>query len=422
MPSVKINNTTVGKIQKPEPGARAYYWDTELKGFGIAATSSGLSYIVQRRIGGRGTKAVRHVVGKHPEISAVEARTKAAIALSSIRVGTDLNAEKEANIKRDEANAMTLAQLFKDYSAKRELRPRTKQTYEDALRLCIPDWCSKPITTITRDMVETRLSEIAGTPGPRGDRKAQAAQCFTLLRALFRFAADRYEVDGVPLIQSLPTRNVARGKSWSKIPARDNIITEVSLPGWYQATSEASPVFQDYIQLLMFSGMRRTEAIKLKWTDIDRKAKVITVRPENSKSGRKRQIPITPLLQEVIERRHACRKQVNPFVFEGSKPGTHMVEPKRAVAAVCKKAGIQFCLHDLRRTYIAHATRLISYPAVKALAGHSTESSNDVTLKHYARLDLESLRQEAEKVAAWFAEKCAEKKEEATTTTEQTGS
>jgi hypothetical protein len=56
------------------------YWDDKLRGFGIRATPGALRYVVQRRING---KTVRHIVGRHGEITPTEAKTKAAAALGA---------------------------------------------------------------------------------------------------------------------------------------------------------------------------------------------------------------------------------------------------------------------------------------------------------------------------------------------------
>ncbi len=91
MPVIKINNTNLSKIELPTSGERVFYWDGELKGFGVKALTTGLFYVVQRRIAGRESKLIKHVIGKHGEIGAPEARNIAAQALADLRKGTDLN-------------------------------------------------------------------------------------------------------------------------------------------------------------------------------------------------------------------------------------------------------------------------------------------------------------------------------------------
>lgn len=401
----KLTALAVQSIPLPKEG-RKIHWDSQLPCFGVKATATGKSYIVCARVGGgRKSRKVTYSIGKCTELSIHEARLKAQKALADLRHGIDLNTAKMAKAQRDKAHSVTLAHLFEDYISKRNLRPRTLRTYQDVIKLYIPDWQAKSVTAISKDMIEKRLQTISNEPGTRGNRKAQAAQCYTLLRALFRFAAERYEVDGKPVIENIPTSNVARGKAWSKPQVRDAIIHENDLQDWYKSVMKVSnPVLSDYILWLAFSGMRRTEAMTLRWQDVDTKTKKVIVRAEIAKTGKKREIPLTSMLISILARRHDARTLTNHYIFPGFNPGKPLVEPRRAIDAVRKESGISWSLHDLRRSYASHGARLIPYPVLKELIGHST-GSNDITQKHYLRLDLESLRPEAQKICNWLKEK-----------------
>lgn len=403
---VKLTPSGVKDIPLPEAGKKIY-WCCELIGFGVRAVPSGKSYVVRTRVGGgRQGRDVIYSIGRCNEISLSVARTKAMDALARLRSGTDLIKEKRLKEEQEKAESLTLRELFDEYINKKELRPRTKQTYEDALRLCVPDWYNKTVISITRDMIENRLQTITDEPGVRGNRKAQAMQCFTILRALFRFAEDSYKVDGKPIIQANPTKNIARGKSWSKVQSRDNIIHQDDLVKWWKATEKLEdPVLRDFFQFLLFSGARRSETLQLKWDYIDTRDGVLTIPPEIAKSGKKRLIPLTDALLAILKRRHAKRVVGNDYIFPGAIPLQHLVEPRNAINFVRKEAKVMWSLHDLRRTYATYAASLIPYSALKTLLGHATGS--DVTATHYVHLDVKSLKLEAQKVADWLKEKCS---------------
>jgi hypothetical protein len=62
----KITKRTVEAVEKPPEGKRAYLWDEVVKGFGLMVTDKGKgSYIVQYRIGGRGSPTRRVTIGTH---------------------------------------------------------------------------------------------------------------------------------------------------------------------------------------------------------------------------------------------------------------------------------------------------------------------------------------------------------------------
>lgn len=406
----KLTALTVQSMPLPKEG-RKIYWDSQLPCFGVKATPTSKTYIVCARVGGgRESKKITYTVGKCTELSLHEAKLKAQKALADLRLGIDLNTEKAAKTQRDKATSITLNELFEDYISKRTLRPGTLQLYQTLIRLYLSDWQGKSIMTISKSMIEKRLQTLANEPGTRGNRTAQAAQCYRLLRALFAFAAERYEIDGKPVIEVSPTKNIANGKAWNRPQVRDGIIHEEDLKSWYESVVKVNnPVLRDYILWLAFSGMRRTEAMTLRWQDIETKTKKVTVRAEVAKTGKKRDLPLTDMLQSILISRRNERTLTNNFVFPGFVPGKHLIEPRRAINAINKdlkekKIEIRWSLHDLRRSYASHGARFVPYPALKELLGHSTGSS-DITQKHYLRLDLESLRPEAQKITDWLKEK-----------------
>ncbi len=68
-----------------------YLWDTRLKGFGVRVSPSGsVSWILQKRYGGRGGRAIRYVLGNSPSMSLVQARRQAEIDIGEMRKGTHL--------------------------------------------------------------------------------------------------------------------------------------------------------------------------------------------------------------------------------------------------------------------------------------------------------------------------------------------
>jgi len=433
MPKLRITDTNLKDIVRPAKGKSDLYWDDQLAGFGVRATPSGITFIVQRRINGKDGRTVRDTIGKYGEISATQARRKAAAALAELRTGTDLVKVKKIKRVKDKTQQTTLGEIFDAYMLKKAkkikkngekgLRATTKKLYANLMRLYIRkdlsknksdyDLSSLPIADITHSMIEHKLEILANEPGtsekrPDADRTAQAQQCFRLLRSLFNFAATRYEVDGKPLVNINWIPKVSDDTGLNSSAVRNTIIAETELADWYKAVAAlTNPVLKDYLLWVAYSGMRRGEAITLRLADIDFKNKSVRIRPEIAKTGKERILPLTDTLEEIAIRRRNDKNTgsviaMNRYLFKGAKEGKHLQEPKRGIAAVCKAINKQWSLHDLRRTYITHASRLVPYPVLKKLAGHGND---DVTEEHYLRLDLESLRPEAQKITDWLADK-----------------
>ena len=159
--------------------------------------------MVQKRTGGRGSRNVKYVIGESKTIDADDARKEAKRLISMIEHGTDVYTEKKLEQRRNEVEQTTLKDIFDDYITKRELRPTTRKLYDSLIRTCLPELFQMPIMDISKNMIEKKLQTLANEPGTRGDRSAQAAQSFRLLRALLRFASEEYEVNGKPIVSSI---------------------------------------------------------------------------------------------------------------------------------------------------------------------------------------------------------------------------
>lgn len=108
----------------------------------------------------------------------------------------------------------------------------------------------------------------------------------------------------------------------------------------------------------------------------------------DNKSNRPYELPITDDLKAILDRR---RIESKPFNIE---------EPKKFIAQVARWSDVPFSTHDLRRTFLSHATAInISLPVQKELVNHSRK--NDVT-DGYIQIDTDTLRDAAEKVQSFI--------------------
>ena len=100
MPTGKVTKSSVEALFA---GTRAeFLWDPELKGFGAKVEPSGAkSYVVQYRLGGRGSKVRRYTIGRHGSPwTPSTARTEAERLLLLVRQGIDvLEAKQEKSRK-----------------------------------------------------------------------------------------------------------------------------------------------------------------------------------------------------------------------------------------------------------------------------------------------------------------------------------
>ena len=147
---------------------------------------------------------------------------------------------------------------------------------------------------------------------------------------------------------------------------------------WYQAIKSLKDhKIRDYLLLLLFTGLRRTEAATLQWSDVDLEARVLTVRAEIAKNHREHRLPLTDFLHVLLVQRKRAAGD-SDYVFPGRGNKHHIVDSDHVIHGVAVKCGYQFTLHDLRRTFLTTAEMLeVPHYALKKLANHV--SRRDVT-------------------------------------------
>lgn len=375
----------VDKAEAPHGKDQIFYRDGELKGFALRVTLGGSkSFVIETLIN---NKVRRMTLGKYGKLTAEQARKEAQKLLGKIATGIDPIAER----KEKKVRGVTLLETFDAYlKARKALKPLTVKDYGYLMNQVFSDWQNKPLLDITKDMVAKRHSEF----GARSPARANSAM--RLLRALFNFAAGEYEdAQGRSLIIENPVKRLSHTRAWYRVERKQTIIKTHDLPAWYKAVLEVkderstgkSSILRDYFLLLLFTGLRRQEAIELTLDRVDFKAKTITI--NDTKNHQSHVLPMSDFLIKLFENRKA--EQIDsPYVFPGNGKMGYNVEPRKVMKKIIAQSGVNFTLHDLRRTFITIAEGLdIPAYALKRLLNH--KMTQDVTAG-YIIMDVERLR------------------------------
>ncbi len=184
----------------------------------------------------------------------------------------------------------------------------------------------------------------------------------------------------------------------------------------FLTVAEGDPLYA--LWAVYFSlGLRRGEALGLRWSDYDRASGMISIRRSRKKEGAKvvegdlktaasrRDLPVGPGLAAILEvHREQQLANRTAWLAKGARvdgdsmftegPG-HPLDPdeiSHRFKRICVEAGIgEWHLHETRHTAITLALRGgMSFDRVKRLAGHS---SVRVTIDTYSHLGSEDLRQ-----------------------------
>lgn len=381
---MKITKTLIDKLPSPEQG-QTFYRDEQLKGFGVRLTASGVkSFIVEKRISG---KVKRITLGSYPELTVEQARKEAQKLLGKIATGINPILEAKAQQRR----AITLQQAFDDYlKARKSLKQTTIVDYQNAFKQVLPDWLNKPLLSLTKEMIVRRHTK-------HGLERSQARAnlAMRILRAIFNFALNEYEDEhGKPLIVENPINRLSHTRAWYRVERRQTLIKSHELANWYQGVQQLTHRYdpaqanrlKDYFLLVLFTGLRREEAMRLKWQHIDLISKTLTI--QETKNHQSHTIPLSDFLFDLFLRRR--QDAVNEYVFPAESKTGHLSDPRKAMLKIQETSGVSFTLHDLRRTFITLAESLdIPVYALKRLLNH--KMSSDVTAG-YVVIDVERLR------------------------------
>ena len=134
--------------------------------------------------------------------------------------------------------------------------------------------------------------------------------------------------------------------------------------------------------LAVYTGMRRSEIFKLKWSDINFQRGFIEIR--NPKSGKNKTIPMNDLARDVLEQ---CVHHASEYLFPGKGIDGHRVDIHKEANRIKKAAGLPEDfrpMHGLRHFF---GTTLISSGRVdlNTLQRLLTHSSPAMTLR-YAKI------------------------------------
>jgi integrase len=390
MPHLRLTERAVRALPAPDPsGKQTLYWDTETKNFGIlvSAASNAKSYVVQGVVNGRG---IRTTIGRTDVLTLDQARDKAKQMIGGFIGGVDPRATKSSDI--------TVKAAMEAYVQARSglLRPRSLEGFRGEIERHLAPWLGTQLKSISREMVEARHKAIAEELAERTRMSghATANRVMRNFRALWNHTADR--------IGDLPSNPVKLKRMWHPVQPRERCLKNGEFAPFYEAAAALpNTVARDYVLMLLFTSLRRREAAKIRWADVDFDRRMFTIPATNTKTNRRLELPLTDILHQMLAARRALGKTEYVF-FSHSKSG-HVEEPKSFFRDIAEASGVRISPHDLRRSFLTVAESCdIPLLALAALANHSVPG---ITSK-YVQINVERLREPAQRVADRLKELC----------------
>jgi integrase len=289
-----------------------------------------------------------------------EARGQAAEQRRLLAEGRDPTVERQETLtarrieyarSKDVAEAVRLYEV--DFT--RHIKMVSRRERMAKLRRAVEPFNDRPVASLTRGELVSRLDAIQSESGPVARNRAHAE-----IRAWLAWLLEREHVPAVVL---------AGVKKRAVETARTRVLTDEELGAIARITTDGAP-FSDIVRVLLHTGMRKSEAANLQARDIDFGARTITVRAEVSKTNRERVIPMIDAIALMLNgRSEGLRPDVYLFGLRGDAPFSGWGNATNRMRDAM--AGNDWTLHDIRRTV---ATRLhdagVDPLVIEDLLGH----------------------------------------------------
>lgn len=197
----------------------------------------------------------------------------------------------------------------------------------------------------------------------QGKKLGTIGRELNVLKRAFRLGLMDNLITRMPHIKHIPDKNIRQGFfEYEELQTIMSYLPEH---------------MKDFTLFAYLSGWRKGEISSLEWSDIDMKARVVRLRPENSKTERGRILALEGELWLIIQRRWKQRNLGCPFVFH--REGIKLISVNKWWNKARQEAGLPHKLfHDFRRTAIRNMVRAgIPERIVMDVSGHRTRTVFD---------------------------------------------
>ena len=394
----KIAKRLVDGLRPDGSGKDLFVWDTALKGFGVRMKPSGsAAYLVQYRTWEGRTR--RLTIGKVGTLTPEEARAFARERLVDVARGADPSAER-----RGARHTMTVGELCEIYlsDAVERVKPSTLSMDRSRIETHVkPLIGRRPVTSLTEVDIEQMQAAIAagktakrraGRGGITTGGRGVAGRTVGMFGTILEFAKRHRLIKENPArgVRRLPDGKQRRFLNFEEIGQLGAAIAEAEARGIESRTGIAA------VRFLLLTGLRRMEALALRWESVDTRCPCL--RFADTKSG-PQQRPIGGAAIELL--RVLPRRAGSPWVFPADRGGGHFVGLPKVLQRLCARAELDgVTVHVLRHSFGSVSAEIgFSELTIAGLLGHSVPG---ITAR-YAHVPNTALVVAADRVSARIA-------------------
>jgi integrase len=370
MPKVIMTAAWVERL-KPEGDDRVEYFDTKVTGLGLRLSPSGKRvWFVHYRVRGDATKK-RLTLEPYPQMTLADARERAQEVVLNAARGQDA-----AHEKQEERKAPTFAHVAEEYIERYAKgpgpEPRKRSWHRDEALLkkeVLPYWGKMKLHEIQRRDVNALLDRIQDRGAP-----IQANRILALVRKVFNWAISRDLIQYSPCIQVKPVAPENK---------RERVLSDFEIRAIWAAFEKQGFLIENMFKLRLLTAQRGGEVETMRWADVDLESGWWTIPAERAKNKRSHRVPLSAPAQAIlsaIQERTGSQEWVFP---SPTRKGQHIKNIQKAALRVQDASGVDFVMHDLRRTAATYLGRMkVGRFVIERILNHSDSDITAIYDRH----------------------------------------
>ena len=367
MPQARLNQTNVQTLKCPKGLGRETYFDTAKAsppGFALRVTNAGgRSYALKFYVKGSGARGWE-ILGDADAINLDDARKKATAKWSLAQGGKDPRFLAATN------KARTIEAVCKDYieAVKAKASATTVAGYERLLlHVQRAPELKAPLHAIEDSHVSTMLRRLGKQRGPY-----LANRVFALISASLRWARGTRKstrrLQPPSAEQRIDRNPVAEMTALFAEQKRDRALSNDELVRLWRGLDSEPAEVAAFVRFIALTGLRRNETVRLRWRDLNRGERTLTVPGETRKGGHAHVVFLAPLALELLDSVKAGKGDASIFGVGGER---FLTNESRLMRRLRQATDVDFVLHDLRRTAATGCAKTgADLPTISRVLGH----------------------------------------------------
>ena len=304
----------------------------------------------------------RHTkIGHTTDIDLATAREKAKTLRAQIALGANPSAEKKA-----QKAILTYSTFFElHYLPYVKPRKRSWKKDESMYRLRLKkEFGDLRLDQIRRQQITTFHNSLKA----QGLSGATADHYLKLLRFSFNTAV-RFE-----LTQSNPAATIPCFNEFNQV---DNRLSDKELTRLLSVLKASGTPISKIALMLAATGCRQSEVTSARWENLDMENRVLYIEKENSKSKRRRSVPLNDMAMEII--RSLPKRKNQEYLVENPKTRTRYLFVHKGWNRLRLAARLPHLrLHDLRHLAASRlASAQVSIYVISKLLGHANVKTSE---------------------------------------------